>query len=250
VRAGVGPGRARRLRRGVCHQRQPPAPRHAQDGRAVQGRADGRAVSGRSTPRPRSSSNRCSTITPPRSDILGEGHDFVLDCIDNMTAKIHLLRTCVQRGLPGDQRDGRGRAHGSHPDPGQRHRQDAHRPVRSHRARAAPEGRDRVRRRVRVDRRGTERPGRCRAGRLLLHLRREGERQAHLRQPAPGAGHGALDARDVRHDDGRHGGPPPARPKPAVADRVTRGERAKETRLGPSPKPSKARKKELSLPPA
>jgi hypothetical protein len=42
----------------------------------------------------------------------------------------------------------------------------------------------------------------------------------------------------------------PARPKPAVADRVTRGERAKETRLGPSPKPSKARKKELSLPPA
>jgi tRNA A37 threonylcarbamoyladenosine dehydratase len=33
-------------------------------------------------------------------DILGEGHDFVLDCIDNMTAKIHLLRTCVQRGIP------------------------------------------------------------------------------------------------------------------------------------------------------
>ena len=29
--------------------------------------------------------------------ILGEGHDVVLDCIDNMTAKAHLLATCVRR---------------------------------------------------------------------------------------------------------------------------------------------------------
>lgn len=31
-------------------------------------------------------------------EILGEGYDLVLDCIDNMTAKIHLLATCVERG--------------------------------------------------------------------------------------------------------------------------------------------------------
>ncbi|MEQ1502172.1 MAG: tRNA threonylcarbamoyladenosine dehydratase [Myxococcota bacterium] len=30
--------------------------------------------------------------------ILGQGYDIVLDCIDNMTAKVHLLTTCVQRG--------------------------------------------------------------------------------------------------------------------------------------------------------
>ncbi|MEZ4322732.1 MAG: tRNA threonylcarbamoyladenosine dehydratase [Myxococcota bacterium] len=32
--------------------------------------------------------------------ILGEGADYVLDCIDNMKAKLDLLETCVQRGLP------------------------------------------------------------------------------------------------------------------------------------------------------
>jgi tRNA A37 threonylcarbamoyladenosine dehydratase len=32
------------------------------------------------------------------AEILGSGYDIVLDCIDNMTAKIHLLSTCVQRG--------------------------------------------------------------------------------------------------------------------------------------------------------
>lgn len=31
-------------------------------------------------------------------EILGDGFDVVLDCIDNMTAKVHLLQTCVQRG--------------------------------------------------------------------------------------------------------------------------------------------------------
>lgn len=30
-------------------------------------------------------------------EILGDGYDLVLDCIDNMTAKIHLLTTCVAR---------------------------------------------------------------------------------------------------------------------------------------------------------
>lgn len=30
--------------------------------------------------------------------ILGSGYDIVLDCIDNMTAKVHLLSTCLQRG--------------------------------------------------------------------------------------------------------------------------------------------------------
>lgn len=29
-------------------------------------------------------------------EILGDGHDVVLDCIDNMTAKVHLLRRCVE----------------------------------------------------------------------------------------------------------------------------------------------------------
>lgn len=32
--------------------------------------------------------------------ILGSGYDFVLDCIDNMRAKIHLLSTCVGREQP------------------------------------------------------------------------------------------------------------------------------------------------------
>jgi tRNA A37 threonylcarbamoyladenosine dehydratase len=30
----------------------------------------------------------------------GRGFDFVLDCIDNMTAKVHLLESCVLRGIP------------------------------------------------------------------------------------------------------------------------------------------------------
>lgn len=34
------------------------------------------------------------------AEILGAGHDIVLDCIDNMTAKIHLLTTCVRREQP------------------------------------------------------------------------------------------------------------------------------------------------------
>lgn len=34
------------------------------------------------------------------AEILGEGYDYVLDCIDNMKAKLHLLSTCVERGQP------------------------------------------------------------------------------------------------------------------------------------------------------
>lgn len=31
-------------------------------------------------------------------EILGDGFDVVIDCIDNMTAKLHLLQTCHERG--------------------------------------------------------------------------------------------------------------------------------------------------------
>ncbi len=33
-------------------------------------------------------------------EILGEGYDYVFDCIDNMKAKLHLLEACVGRGIP------------------------------------------------------------------------------------------------------------------------------------------------------
>ncbi len=32
--------------------------------------------------------------------LLAEKYDYVLDCIDNITAKIHLIQTCCERGLP------------------------------------------------------------------------------------------------------------------------------------------------------
>jgi tRNA A37 threonylcarbamoyladenosine dehydratase len=34
------------------------------------------------------------------AEILGDGFDIVLDCIDNMKAKLHLLETCVRRKIP------------------------------------------------------------------------------------------------------------------------------------------------------
>ena len=38
---------------------------------------------------------------PENADLLlDRGYDFVLDCIDNITAKLHLIQTCVERGLP------------------------------------------------------------------------------------------------------------------------------------------------------
>ncbi len=33
-------------------------------------------------------------------ELLGGGYDFVLDCIDHITAKLYLLESCVNRGIP------------------------------------------------------------------------------------------------------------------------------------------------------
>jgi tRNA A37 threonylcarbamoyladenosine dehydratase len=33
-------------------------------------------------------------------ELLGRGYDYVLDCIDHITAKLHLIESCRQRGLP------------------------------------------------------------------------------------------------------------------------------------------------------
>jgi tRNA A37 threonylcarbamoyladenosine dehydratase len=57
---------------------------------------------------------RCKSINPKATivleqkfyeaktaeELLTPGYDYVLDAIDNVTAKIHLLEQCVQRGLP------------------------------------------------------------------------------------------------------------------------------------------------------
>lgn len=57
---------------------------------------------------------RCRAISPQaqiepikafyeasESDVLlGRGYDYVLDCIDHITAKLHLIESCKQRGLP------------------------------------------------------------------------------------------------------------------------------------------------------
>jgi tRNA threonylcarbamoyladenosine dehydratase len=32
--------------------------------------------------------------------LLGRGYDYVLDCIDQVTAKLHLIQSCKERGLP------------------------------------------------------------------------------------------------------------------------------------------------------
>lgn len=34
------------------------------------------------------------------AELLDRGYDFVLDCIDHITAKLHLIESCLQRGLP------------------------------------------------------------------------------------------------------------------------------------------------------
>lgn len=33
-------------------------------------------------------------------ELLSPGYDYVLDCIDHITAKLHLIQSCVERGLP------------------------------------------------------------------------------------------------------------------------------------------------------
>ena len=34
------------------------------------------------------------------AELLGRGYDYVLDCIDHITAKLHLIESCLERGLP------------------------------------------------------------------------------------------------------------------------------------------------------
>ena len=34
------------------------------------------------------------------AELLGRGYDFVLDCIDHITAKLHLIQSCTERALP------------------------------------------------------------------------------------------------------------------------------------------------------
>ena len=34
------------------------------------------------------------------AELLGRGYDFVLDCIDHISAKLHLIETCLAQGLP------------------------------------------------------------------------------------------------------------------------------------------------------
>ncbi|HAD04720.1 MAG: tRNA cyclic N6-threonylcarbamoyladenosine(37) synthase TcdA [Desulfuromonadales bacterium GWD2_61_12] len=34
------------------------------------------------------------------AELLGDGYDYVLDCIDHITAKLHLLQSCAERGQP------------------------------------------------------------------------------------------------------------------------------------------------------
>ena len=50
--------------------------------------------------------------------------DFVIDAIDSITSKCHLLATCHRRGHPGLHFDGHGGADGSIADPRRRSRQD------------------------------------------------------------------------------------------------------------------------------
>jgi tRNA A37 threonylcarbamoyladenosine dehydratase len=34
------------------------------------------------------------------TELLGRGYDYVLDCIDHITAKLHLIESCLESGLP------------------------------------------------------------------------------------------------------------------------------------------------------
>ena len=33
-------------------------------------------------------------------ELLTRGYDYVLDCIDHITGKLHLIQSCKERGLP------------------------------------------------------------------------------------------------------------------------------------------------------
>lgn len=74
---------------------------HALDGTIGQGKVEAMA-------------QRCQAINPQAEvvpihkfyeesvseELLAPGYDYVLDCIDHITAKLHLLQSCYQRGLP------------------------------------------------------------------------------------------------------------------------------------------------------
>ncbi|MCW8893547.1 MAG: tRNA threonylcarbamoyladenosine dehydratase [Deltaproteobacteria bacterium] len=34
------------------------------------------------------------------AELLAGRHDYILDCIDNITAKLHLIQSCIEKGLP------------------------------------------------------------------------------------------------------------------------------------------------------
>lgn len=202
--------------------------------------------------------NPKATVTPldlfydaETSDaILGPGYDLVFDCIDNMTAKIHLLESCVRRGLPVFAAMGAG----GRMDPTRLRVSDVSE------TRADPFAKI-VRELLRA--RGiesgvtcvwsdeppndldeaAEESFRCICPDKDLKSRHSCEQRHQVQGTVawmPAVFGLTLAAAGVHHLLGR----------PALADRVTRGERAKEARLGPSAKPSKARKKELALPPA
>ncbi len=179
-------------------------------------------------------------------EILAPGYDLVFDCIDNMTAKVHLLESCVRRGLPVFSAMGAG-------------------------GRMDPT-------RVRVsDLSETRADPFAKIVRELLRQRGietgigcvwSDEPPNDLDQAAEDAFHCICPDKDLksRHScEQRHqvqgtvawmpavfgltlaaAGVHQLLGRPEVVDRVTRGERHKNTRLGPSPKPSRAKKKELA----
>lgn len=178
--------------------------------------------------------------------ILGPGYDLVFDCIDNMTAKVHLLERCVQRGLPVFSAMGAG----GRTDPTRIRVSDLSE------TRADPFARI-VRELLRE--RGIERgvtcvwsdeePNdldeaaeasfRCICPDKDLKSRHSCEQRHQVQGTVawmPAMFGLTLAAAGTHHLLGRD----------AVVDRVTRAERAKATRLPPSHKPSKARKKLLA----
>jgi tRNA A37 threonylcarbamoyladenosine dehydratase len=178
--------------------------------------------------------------------ILGPGHDLVFDCIDNMTAKVHLLETCVRKGLPVYSAMGAGG------------RMD---PTRVRVSDLSETRGDPFARIVRdlLRQRGIEQGIRCvwsdespndldaaaeAAFRCIcpdkdLKSRHSCEQRHQVQGTVawmPAIFGLTLAAAGVHHLLGL----------PAVTDRVTRAEHAKSRRLGPSAKPPRSRKKELA----
>jgi tRNA A37 threonylcarbamoyladenosine dehydratase len=179
-------------------------------------------------------------------EILGPGFDLVFDCIDNMTAKVHLLETCVRKGLPvfsamgaggrtdptrirvSDLSETRG-------DPFARIVRDLLRQrgiesgVRCVWSDEAPNDLDEA----------AEASFRCICPDKDLKSRHSCEQRHQVQGTVawmPAISGLTLAAAGVHHLLGR----------PELADRVTQAERAKSRRLGPSSKPSRAKKKQLA----